>query len=265
MYGVTMEQANTIAVFGDRDFEGALKSNLPDYEIRIGTPGRIRTLIRRNEIGYVASRLPLSRTKDLIYRNIVRESLEHGIGALFWARTPKEAVAVLGARFSEPSVFVVYGTAEIPEGMGLLRRRIKEQMGIGAATEPVGVGALDGNPFIEKVTGFLRNKASGRLDVKKVAGLFKEDLKRFAKALNVSSAAISQTPDSKKYQGFLGYFERAARIIPMLESPDMFATWAKTPNKELNGESPLELLFAGPEKAQRLAETVEDVLVGQPD
>jgi hypothetical protein len=124
---------------------------------------------------------------------------------------------------------------------------------------------LDDHPLIGRETRYLRDGASGRLDAKKIAELYDEHLKRFAYALGVSQAAVSQTPDSKKYQDFLGYFERAARIIPMLQSRDLFPAWAKAPNKELNGESPLDFLFGGSEKAQKLVDAVEEVLVGQPD
>jgi hypothetical protein len=124
---------------------------------------------------------------------------------------------------------------------------------------------LDGHPLIEQMTGFLRDKASGRLDVKKIASFYDEPLKRFSDALGVSQAAVSRTPNSKKYQDLLGYFERAARVLPLLASRAMFPAWAKTPNKELDGLAPVDLLFGGPENAQKLVENVEEVLVGQPD
>ena len=127
------------------------------------------------------------------------------------------------------------------------------------------VADLDGNQLVENGTAFLRSKATGRLDAKKIAKLYDGPLKRFPELLGVSLAAVSQTPDSKKYQLNLGYFERAAQIIPLLDSKDMFAAWAKTPNKELEGAAPIEWLFAGPGQAQKLVEIVEDVLVGQPD
>jgi hypothetical protein len=114
-------------------------------------------------------------------------------------------------------------------------------------------------------TSRLRNPASGRLDVKRVARLYGEPLERFAAALGATPAAVSRAPDAKKYQTFLGYFEQVACIIPMLQSKRVFATWAKTPNQELKGEAPVDWLFGGKKKAQRLAEVVEDVLVGQPD
>ena len=124
---------------------------------------------------------------------------------------------------------------------------------------------LDGQADLAQVTAFLRSTTTGRLDAKKVADLYGERLERFSDALGVSLTEISKTPDSENYQGVLAYFEAAARIIPLLESKDMFAMWAKTPNKELKGETALDLLFAGPARAQELVETVEDVLVGQPD
>ena len=124
---------------------------------------------------------------------------------------------------------------------------------------------LDDHPYIRKITGFLRSKPSGRLDAKKVAALYGEDLKRFAKALDVSPSALGRSPFARKYQAFLVPFVQTARIIPMLENRKQFAVWAKTPNKELGGITPLEILFSGPASVRKLVETVEDVLVGEPE
>ena len=76
---------------------------------------------------------------------------------------------------------------------------------------------------------------------------------------------MSQTPDSPKYQSLLGYFEKVARITPLLENKTSFGGWLRTPNRDLKGEMPLDLLWGGPVRAQRLVDAVEDVLVGQPD
>jgi hypothetical protein len=39
----------------------------------------------------------------------------------------------------------------------------------------------------------------------------------------------------------------------------------KTPNKELKGDARVEWLFGGEKKGRALAETIEEVLVTQPD
>ena len=124
---------------------------------------------------------------------------------------------------------------------------------------------LDSHPLTRQTTTFLRNNSTNRIDAKKVAALFDEPLERFASALGVSQLKLSQNPDSKKYQDFLSYFERAARIIPLLKSRNLVGVWAKAPNRELDGKPPVDFLFGGSAKAQQLVETVEDVLVGQPD
>jgi hypothetical protein len=260
-----MKSINAIAVLGDKTFEGELQSSLPKFHVHRESFGRIRTLIRGNKVEFVATCFLEGQPKTS-YRTIVREGLAHGIGTLFLASSPDQAYHVLERNMSQPGVFVAYQVGEFPTVMELLRERIKRHASsaVGGKTPPAEAN-LDGHPLIEQMTGFLRDRTSGRLDVKKVAGFYDEPLKRFSDALRVSQAAVSQTPNSKKYQDFLSYFERTARVLPLLESKDMFPAWAKTPNKELNGLTPLDLLFGGPEKAQKLVGVVEDVLVGQPD
>lgn len=178
-----------------------------------------------------------------------------------------------------PTVGVALGSTEIGTMASLLYGRVERakaakksrlpsvprmnpHRGSATAHPPV---TLENHPLLKSATSFLRNPNSGRLDVRRIAQLYGEPLNRFAEALDVSPAAVSQTPDSKAYQDLLGYFERVAQIIPMLDSKNSFGPWTKAPNQELKGEAPIAWLFGGEKKARRLAEVVEDVLVGQPD
>lgn len=129
----------------------------------------------------------------------------------------------------------------------------------------VAVLDLDGHPFMARITGFLRDESSARLDVNKIAALYDEDLKRFAAALKVSPAELRRTPHANKYQDFLTPFEQSARILPMLKNRNQFSAWAKTSNEELGGKTPIEMLFGDRASARKLVETVEGILVGQLD
>eukprot|EP01031_Cornospumella_fuschlensis_P012892 gene12892-15750_t len=168
---------------------------------------------------------------------------------------------------AEPTVGVAYREDEVREVMNLLRRRAGQVPAkTGRTAEAPAVHSdLDGHPLIADTTGFLRNPDSGRLDARRIADFYGEPLKKFADKLGVTPPAVSQTPDSPKYQGLLGYFEKVARIAPLLENKASFGGWVKTPNRELKGETPLDLLWGGPARAQRMVDAVEDVLVGQPD
>ena len=159
-----------------------------------------------------------------------------------------------------PNVGIAYSLGEVEPLISLLRERVKS-----TTQMPRASANLDNHPLVAQTTAFLRNRTSGRLDTRKIAALYGEPLSRFAAAYSVTPAAVTQTPDSTKYQSLLGYFERAARIIPLLESKSMFATWAKTPNDALHGGTPVDMLFGGAKKAQALIDVVEDVLTGQPD
>jgi hypothetical protein len=262
-----MSRLSTIAVFGDQAFEDELRTALPGFDfIHALAAKNIRALMKGRTVGLVAGRFPLGSFNSTAFRAIARDSVQYGVPALFLAHSPKQAYETLHRSISEPNVGVAYRSEEIRPMMNLLRERLRIQVGEAALPPVPEVSTnLAGHPLIAQGTAFLRAKKTGRLDVKKVADLYDEDVKRFADALGVSQAAVSQTPDSKKYQGLLGYFEAAARIIPLLESKGGFAAWAKTPNRELKGEAPVDLLFGGAARAQELVEIVEDVLVGQPD
>jgi hypothetical protein len=174
-------------------------------------------------------------------------------------------------------VQAVFGRTEVRSMVNILRDRLARVHGSGLKREHQVASAvhrvpatssgsdLDQHPLIQETTGFLRNPATGRLDARRIGHLYGEPLKRFAEALDVTPSAVTQTPDSQKYQQFLGRFERVARILPMLDSKEQFSAWVKAPNRQLKGEAPIDFLWGSASRASKLADIVEDVLVGQPD
>ena len=259
----------TVAVLNAKDLDKEAQESLRGFtRIDVSVSSEARDLIKKQSVGLLFARLktPFSAHEKTLARTLAREAAEHHIRALFLAPTPAAYKWVRHMIGPNPEVEVALNGSEVGSFLKILIGRApanpKQKSGVraGASIDPT----LDDHPLIKDITSFLRNRESGRLDVRKVAELYKEPLKRFADALGVSPSAITQTPDSKKYQELLGYFENVARIMPMLDSPKAFSTWAKTPNKELQGEPPVEWLFSG-KKAAKLAGIVEDVLLGQPD
>ena len=264
-----MNELTTIAVLGDKPLEGRLRQAFPGFTV-VGAKlaDQISTLLAAGSVGLFATRVRGDGAAGAtLLRQIARETVAWRVPAVFLAPSSAAAFRALGPMIAEPTVGVAYREDEVREVMNLLRRRAGQApVRAGRTAEAPAVHSdLDGHPLIADTTGFLRNPDSGRLDARRIADFYGEPLKKFADKLGVTPPAVSQTPDSPKYQGLLGYFEKVARIAPLLENKASFGGWVKTPNRELKGETPLDLLWGGPARAQRMVDAVEDVLVGQPD
>lgn len=265
-----MSEITTIGVLADKPLETKLRQAFPGFTV-VGArvAGQVREWIAQGSVGMLATRVRgdgATGSQDI--RRMAREAVERRVPALFLAASSDAAFKALGAMIAAPTVGVAYRDDEMLPVMNLLRQRAG-QAGT-PRVRPVGrtpaaASDLDDHPLLADATGFLRNPASGRLDARRVAEFYGEPLKKFADHLGVTPPAVSQTPDSPKYQSLLGYFEKVARITPLLENKTSFGGWVRTPNRDLKGEMPLDLLWGGPARAQRLVDAVEDVLVGQPD
>lgn len=269
MQGGVINELTTIAVLGDKPLESRLRHAFPGFTV-IGAKlaDQVSALLAAGSVGLFATRVRGDGAAGAqLLRQMAREAAAWRVPAVFLAPSSSAAFRALGPMIAEPTVGVAYRVDEVREVMNLLRRR--------AAQVPARTGRiakahaihsdLDGHPLIADASGFLRNPNSGRLDARRVADFYGEPLKKFANKLGVTPPAVSQTPDSPKYQGLLGYFEMVARITPLLENKASFNGWVRTPNRELKGKTPLDLLWGGPSRAQRVVDAVEDVLVGHPD
>lgn len=265
-----MNELTTIGVFADKPLEARLRHVFPGFTV-IGArvAEQVSTWMAQGSVGMLATRVRGDGTAGVqIIRRMARDAADRRVPALFLASSSDAAFKALGAMIAVPTVGVAYRDDEVRQVVNLLRqragqapeRRLRPVEGAAAAHSD-----LDGHPLIAGTTGFLRNPDSGRLDARRIAEFYAEPLKKFADKLGVTPPAVSQTPDSPKYQGLLSYFEKVARIAPLLENKASFGGWVRTPNRDLKGETPLDLLWGGPVRAQRLVDAVEDVLVGQPD
>ena len=263
-----MSQLNTVAVLDDKELEAEIRLSFPGIRV-IGSTvvAKVRSLIKQGSVGLFATGVKQARPAEVqMLRSIARDAAKHDIPALFVAHSADDYSLLKEVMASAPIIGVAFGRKEVRPMVNLLRdRAARVHLSKHPMAMPAAVSDLDDHPLIAETTSFLRNPGSGRLDVKRIAEFYGEPLNKFATALGVSPSAVSQTPDSKKYQNFLGYFEKVARIVPLLENKSSFSTWVKSPNKELKGAAPLELLWGGPAKARKLVDVVEDVLVGQPD
>ena len=264
-----MNELTTIAVLGDKPLEGRLRHAFPGFTV-VGAKlaDQISSLLAAGSVGLLATRVRGDGAAgSQLLRQMARVAVAWRVPAVFLAPSSAAAFRARGPMLAEPTVGVAYREDEVREVMNLLRRRVGQVPArTGRIMEATAAHSdLDGHPLIADATGFLRDPDSGRLDARRVADFYGEPLKKFADKLGVTPPAVSQTPDSPKYQGLLGYFEKVARIAPLLENKASFSGWVKTPNRELKGETPLDLLWGGPARAQRMVDAVEDVLVGQPD
>ncbi len=263
-----MSPSTTIAVWADQAVEAEMHRLFPQAHIVGSTAfNEVRSLIRNRAVGLFATGVNQPDSVRLRrLRSVANEAASHDVIALFVAHTPRDYSRLRDLMTAGTCVGVALGTSEIRPMVTLLRGRASLWTSPATAPKrPRASNALAAHPLLSGATSFLHNSDSGRLDAKRVATFYGEPLHKFAAALGVTPSAVSQTPDSRKYQDFLSVFEKVARIVPLLENEASFNTWAHTPSKELKGGTPVEYLWGGPSKARHLADLVEEVLVGQPD
>jgi hypothetical protein len=104
--------------------------------------------------------------------------------------------------------------------------------------------------------------ASGRLDARKIAGVFGIPQSQIARLTGKSRQALSKTPDAPALQRKLAAFEKVARLRALFDD-EQFRAWLNTPNDHLeNGMTPVEFLKAGGVK--QLGDLVGNMLTGSP-
>jgi CheY-like chemotaxis protein len=113
------------------------------------------------------------------------------------------------------------------------------------------------------LTPEVRNPKSGRLDARRISGLFAVPLNRLAKSLDVDAAAVYKTPDAPALQARLLLYERIAKsLLRLLGSEEGLRIWLNTPEPDLDNEVPRDLILNG--EGEAVAELLEDMQEGQP-
>jgi hypothetical protein len=109
----------------------------------------------------------------------------------------------------------------------------------------------------------LRRPNSGRLDARRVADLYGFPLNRLAASVGADPTNVYKTPDAPSLQNKLLIFERIARsLLALVGSEQGLRIWLNTPEPELDGETPRDLLLNG--EGEVVAELLEDIREGQP-
>jgi CheY-like chemotaxis protein len=109
----------------------------------------------------------------------------------------------------------------------------------------------------------LRNPKSGRLDARRVSELFAIPLNRLAGAMDAEPAAVYKTADAAGLQDTLRLYERIARVLlRLVGSEEGLRIWLNTPEPDLDGEIPRDLLLNG--EGDVVADLLEDMQEGQP-
>ncbi len=252
-----------IAVFGPT-WTRRVRSTLPQTKISGFTNlGRLRQSIFKRKVDLTV--LPVGAVGLTNVQRIVEESIRQAVPTI--VLIDSDELQSSAGHFTlpiHPSISAAYDIKELPALVKLLTQRQAQPKG--AQSPAPTAGASDEADILTATTAFLRDeRQGGRLSVRALAQLYQVPESRFAAALQVTRAAVAQTPTSARYQNFLEYFERVARILPFIKDRKAFAAWAKTPNEEMGGASPLDLLFGSPAEQQRAVDVVEDFLTGQPD
>jgi antitoxin Xre/MbcA/ParS-like protein len=119
---------------------------------------------------------------------------------------------------------------------------------------------LDSVKEVVKSTGRLRGP-HGKLSAEAIARLYGISVAQLANWLGRSRQTVSRTPDAESLQDKLGFFERVARLLAVLNEED-FRRWLRMPNPNLNNETPLSWLAS--KRWQPLADLTDDMLTGAP-
>lgn len=139
-------------------------------------------------------------------------------------------------------------------------RLTAEAKSIAPGLAPAPMSALDSLPGIIHAVQILRDE-DGQLDANKIAELFGYTRKVLATLVGVHPETMRATPASAKLQPKLVPFEKIARLLVFNPDPANFRKWLHSPNTELGGTAPADLIaIKGPEPITLL---VENLLVNR--
>lgn len=147
------------------------------------------------------------------------------------------------------------GATDVIEGVvtaKLLRRRLEMLHAFTRLYQARRPGARRGGTLarppalLEVPLAELRNPRSGRIDAERVAKLLGIPLRRLATAMELNYTALHKTPDSPRAQPWL---QPVVRILEQLDavfgSRERARIWLHRPLRELEDESPLQVILAG--------------------
>jgi hypothetical protein len=124
-----------------------------------------------------------------------------------------------------------------------------------------GAAAMRADPLAElpgiiAATQSLRSDR-GLLDADRIGALFGFTRAEMARHLGVVAETVRVTPDSPSIQEKLKPFEGIAQLLTIVRTPENFRKWLNTPNPELDGKSPAEVVKSGrPDSIAVLAENI---------
>lgn len=97
----------------------------------------------------------------------------------------------------------------------------------------------------------------GRLDTNKIAELFGITRAELARKLDVAAETLRVTPDAPSVQEKLKPYEKVARLLTFVRTPENFRKWLNTPNPELGEKAPAEVLAShGPDTLALLVDNI---------
>lgn len=103
---------------------------------------------------------------------------------------------------------------------------------------------------------------TGRLSATLLAGALGISEAQVAKIVGRPRQSVNKTPNAPSLQKKLEFLERVARAGEAFRREAGFRSWLRQPNRELRGESPLDMLLAG--RLDVVAEFAEDLMAGNP-
>jgi hypothetical protein len=126
-----------------------------------------------------------------------------------------------------------------------------------------GVRLLEGGGELNLVLPELHDKATGRIDARKLAAYMGVPLKRLADGLGLNYKAIHQNPSAGSSQAALKPVKRGMEILhQFFRTPATVRAWLNTAHPDLEGHTALEMILAGNPKA--VLRILENAVAGVP-
>jgi hypothetical protein len=105
---------------------------------------------------------------------------------------------------------------------------------------------LRGSGALQVILPELHDKATGRIDARKVAVYMGVPLKRLAEDLQLNYKAMHRNPSAEAFQSVLKPIKRSLEILhEFFNKPETIRVWLNTPHPDLDGSTALEMIFAG--------------------
>ena len=122
---------------------------------------------------------------------------------------------------------------------------------------------LHGGRGVQVILPELHDKASGRINARKVALFMGVPLKRLAEGLELNYKAVHRSPSAEALQPSLKPVKRSLEILhEFFNKPETVRIWLNTPHPDLDARTALDMILAN--KSNAVLRILENAAAGVP-